>query len=119
MASKSELPGTYGTENQYDSLVDNSATHSPYKKIRYDDKLDLVSICDPMPEPKMSPTTPVSSAPKMIGPHPSHIVVARSYILEKNIRLLREQSGVPESREDNIRLQGVTWIDNVRRALMM
>ncbi len=27
--------------------------------------------------------------------------------------------GVNEAKEDNVRLQGVTWIDNVRKALQL
>ena len=51
------------------------------------------------------------------GPHPSFIQVAKPYLFEQTIQECLTATGVSQLREDNIRLQGVTWIDNVRKAL--
>jgi CTD kinase subunit beta len=67
---------------------------------------------------------------KPIGPHPSTIKVSAPYLSQAAIdkRLqpsqpngqfeVQERSNA-EAREDSMRLQGVTWIDNVRRALSL
>ncbi|KAI9376648.1 Fructosamine kinase-domain-containing protein [Aspergillus egyptiacus] len=49
--------------------------------------------------------------------HPSFIQIAKPYIFEQTIRKCIEAMGVNSLREESMRLQGVTWIDNVRRAL--
>lgn len=51
------------------------------------------------------------------GPHPSYIQIAKPYIFESKIQGCLLVAGVTENRDDNIRLQAVAWIDNVRRAL--
>lgn len=53
------------------------------------------------------------------GPHPSFIQVAKPYIFEHQLHACRAAIGVSEAKEDTIRLQGVTWIDNVRKALQL
>lgn len=50
-------------------------------------------------------------------PHPSFIQVAKPYIFEQTIQECMTATGVSQLKEDSIRLQGVTWIDNVRKAL--
>jgi CTD kinase subunit beta len=55
--------------------------------------------------------------PDPVGPHPSFIQVAKPYLFEQIIQECLTATGVSQLREDNIRLQGVTWIDNVRKAL--
>ncbi|KAF2768246.1 cyclin-like protein, partial [Teratosphaeria nubilosa] len=61
-----------------------------------------------------------------IGPHPSTIRVATRYMTQAKIekRLFghveaaaAQERSLAEAREDTMRLQGVTWIDQVRRAL--
>ncbi|GES60397.1 cyclin-like protein [Aspergillus terreus] len=49
--------------------------------------------------------------------HPSFIQVAKPYIFESTIQKCIAAMGVNPLREEALRLQGVTWIDNVRRAL--
>ncbi|KAL4815893.1 Fructosamine kinase-domain-containing protein [Aspergillus spinulosporus] len=49
--------------------------------------------------------------------HPSFIQVAKPYIFEETIQKCLAAMGVNPLREESLRLQGVTWIDNVRRAL--
>lgn len=63
---------------------------------------------------------------KVIGPHPSTIRVSAPYItqsaVEKRLQppgLDAQERNIAEAREDGFRLQGVTWLDNVRRALQL
>ncbi|CAK1361454.1 unnamed protein product [Cercospora beticola] len=63
---------------------------------------------------------------KIVGPHPSTIRVSASYITQAAIdkRLASEgldaqERSLAEAREDTVRLQGVAWLDNVRRALQL
>ncbi|KAI9826017.1 MAG: hypothetical protein M1819_007472, partial [Sarea resinae] len=53
------------------------------------------------------------------GPHPSFIQVAKPYVFEQNIEECLKATGATEAKEDNVRLQGVAWIDNVRKALQL
>lgn len=55
--------------------------------------------------------------PPPAGPHPSYIQVAKPYVFERTVHECIAATGVDQLREDNIRLQGITWIDNVRKAL--
>ncbi|KAL1967313.1 hypothetical protein VTN77DRAFT_3359 [Rasamsonia byssochlamydoides] len=64
----------------------------------------------PPPPPPPPPTKPSQ-------PHPSFIQVAKPYVFEQTIQECLAATGVDPQREDSIRIQGVTWIDNVRRAL--
>ncbi|KAK4554040.1 RNA polymerase II C-terminal domain kinase beta subunit [Recurvomyces mirabilis] len=64
---------------------------------------------------------------KPTGPHPSTIRVAPRFMsqaaIDKKLNppnaLDVQERSLAEAREDNIRLQGVTWLDNVRRALQL
>ncbi|KAL4973171.1 Fructosamine kinase-domain-containing protein [Aspergillus desertorum] len=49
--------------------------------------------------------------------HPSFIQVAKPYIFELTIQKCLAAMGIDPLREESLRLQGVTWIDSVRRAL--
>ena len=53
------------------------------------------------------------------GPHPSFIQVAKPFIFERTIQECFAATGTDPLREDSNRLQGVTWIDNVRKALQL
>ncbi|KAI9655546.1 MAG: RNA polymerase II C-terminal domain kinase beta subunit [Bathelium mastoideum] len=55
----------------------------------------------------------------LVGPHPSFIEVAKPYIFEQQLQECLAANGGSEAREDHIRLQGVAWIDRVRKALML
>ncbi|OQE22171.1 hypothetical protein PENFLA_c013G09132 [Penicillium flavigenum] len=57
---------------------------------------------------------PGLSAPAI---HPSFIQVANPYIFEQTIENCIEAMNVNPLRETSLRLQGVAWIDSVRRAL--
>ncbi|KAL6708107.1 RNA polymerase II C-terminal domain kinase beta subunit [Coniothyrium glycines] len=54
-----------------------------------------------------------------IGPHPSYIEVAKPYILQSRIQRCLSDMNMSDAKEDAARLQGVTWIDQVRRALSL
>ncbi|KAL4885968.1 cyclin-like protein [Aspergillus karnatakaensis] len=58
-----------------------------------------------------------SAAPDLPTIHPSFIQVAKPYIFEQTIQKCMTAMDVDPRREESLRLQGVTWIDNVRRAL--
>ncbi|MCJ1223769.1 RNA polymerase II C-terminal domain kinase beta subunit [Toensbergia leucococca] len=53
------------------------------------------------------------------GPHPSVIQLAKPYIFEQNLQECLAATKVTETKEDNIRLQGVTWIDSTRKAMLL
>ncbi|KKK12442.1 hypothetical protein P175DRAFT_0437162 [Aspergillus ochraceoroseus IBT 24754] len=59
---------------------------------------------------------PVPAPPPI---HPSFIQVAKPYIFEQTIQKCIAAMGVNPLREEAVRLQGVTWIDNVRRVLYL
>lgn len=67
------------------------------------------------------PVPPVvgDNIPSPAGPHPSFIQVANPYIFEATVKECLESVGTNQSREDNMRIQGVTWLDNVRKALQL
>ena len=52
-----------------------------------------------------------------VGPHPSYIEIAKPYVFESKIRECLTIGGVSEAKDDSIRLQGVAWIDSVRKTL--
>lgn len=52
-----------------------------------------------------------------IGPHPSYIEIAKPYIFEPKIQECLTNAGVSEAKDDSIRLQGIAWIDSVRKAM--
>lgn len=70
------------------------------------------------PEKKDSARLDVEAAPPDVPmPHPSFIQVAKPYVFEQTIQDCIAALGVDPLREESLRLQGVAWIDSVRRAL--
>ncbi|KAJ4289195.1 RNA polymerase II C-terminal domain kinase beta subunit [Kalmusia sp. IMI 367209] len=73
--------------------------------------------------PTASPTegsrdrTPAATA--RVGPHPSYIEVAKPYILQASIQRCLSELSMSDAKEDAVRLQGVAYIDQVRRALQL
>lgn len=68
----------------------------------------------------MAPMPPTSAESEgLAGPKPSLIEVAKPYVFEEGIRSALEAVGMPNSREDQIRMNGVLWIDQVRRVLQL
>lgn len=53
------------------------------------------------------------------GPHPSYIQVAKPFVFEQKIVNQMLASGSNPQREDTYRLDGVQWIDDVRKALQL
>lgn len=49
----------------------------------------------------------------------NYVQVAKSYVFEQEIQKCLRDTGVSPAREDSIRLAGVQWIDNVRKALKL
>ncbi|KAL4796133.1 Fructosamine kinase-domain-containing protein [Aspergillus venezuelensis] len=64
-----------------------------------------------------TPSGPDAAAPDAPSIHSSFIQVAKPYIFEQTIQKCMAAMGVNTLREESLRLQGVTWIDNVRRVL--
>ncbi|KAJ8116027.1 hypothetical protein OPT61_g2459 [Boeremia exigua] len=70
--------------------------------------------------PSMPPSaTPSEQSSGRVGPHPSYIEVAKPYILQSRIQACLTAIQMSDAKEDAVRLQGVTWIDAVRRALSL
>ena len=66
----------------------------------------------------MAPThITVKTVTGRLGPHPSYIEVAKPYIFENGIHECLSTSGGAETRDDKARLEGVAYIDSVRRKL--
>lgn len=62
---------------------------------------------------------PAGSSDERVGPHPSYIEVAKPYLLQSTIENRLSELNMSEAKEDAVRLQGVAWIDNVRRSLQL
>lgn len=81
----------------------------------------------PPPRTTMGATKRLSNGEaKAVGPPPSTIRVAAPFCtqsaIEKHLQpasLDPQERSLAEAREDSVRLQGVTWLDNVRRALQL
>ena len=54
-----------------------------------------------------------------VGPHPSYIEIAKPYILQWRMQKCLSEISMTDAKEDVVRLQGVAWIDQVRRALQL
>lgn len=62
-------------------------------------------------------SAPESKLPEPPSIHPSFIQVAKPYIFEQTIQDCIQAMGVNPMREESVRLQGVSWIDNMRKVL--
>jgi hypothetical protein len=71
-----------------------------------------------MNQPRETPQDGVAFD-RSVGPHPSFIQVANPYIFEQGLQNCLTTLGATEHKEDSIRLQGVNYIDNVRKALQL
>lgn len=68
----------------------------------------------------MAPSaTPSELGSARVGPHPSYIEIAKPYILQSRIQTCLTALQMSDAKEDAVRLQGVAWIDAVRRALSL
>jgi hypothetical protein len=72
-----------------------------------------------------TPTSPATTSPATAGPPrriglmQNFVQVAKAYVFEQEIQRSLRNNGVSQAREDNIRLAGVQYIDNVRKALKL
>ncbi|KAL2056337.1 hypothetical protein ABVK25_003360 [Lepraria finkii] len=57
--------------------------------------------------------------PDRVGPHPSYIEIARPYVFQHTITASLAAAGVSEAKDESIRLQGVAWIDSVRKYMQL
>ncbi len=62
-----------------------------------------------------SPTGP----PEHVGPHTSDIRVAAPFVFEEQVNKSSELTRINPVKEESSRLQGVAWIDSVRRSLQL
>lgn len=62
---------------------------------------------------------PAIVPPNPVGPHPSYIHVAQVYLFQQQLQSQLVAIGTNPTREDNFRLQGVQWINDVRAALQL
>ena len=67
----------------------------------------------------MAPSNVAEVAGDHVGPHPSYIEIAKPFVFESKIRECLNAAAVSEAKDDSIRLQGVAWIDSVRKALAL
>lgn len=78
---------------------------------------------EPQPEPKREEEKAAVVRPGLLppntGPHPSYVQVAKPYVFEQEVQQCQQRIGATETQEDVKRLQGVAWIDSVRRALQL
>ena len=52
-----------------------------------------------------------------VGPHPSYIQIAKPYIFQHTVQQCLIFAGSSDAKDDGIRLQGISWIDSVRKAM--
>ncbi|KAL4963345.1 putative fructosamine-3-kinase [Aspergillus stella-maris] len=88
----------------------------------YEDRVRLYEFISHKMTPEQKPDPKIPSGLDTVAPdapsiHPSFIQVAKPYIFEQTIQKCMAAMGVNTLREESLRLQGVTWIDNVRRLL--
>ncbi|KAF2279202.1 cyclin-like protein [Westerdykella ornata] len=62
---------------------------------------------------------PAASSDERVGPPASFIEVAKPYLLQSAIERRLSDLNMSDAREDAVRLQGVAWIDSVRRSLQL
>ena len=60
-----------------------------------------------------------ADSPEGLSRSPSFIQVAKPYIFQQTIEKSVDETGVSFSKEDSVRLAGVKWIDEVRKALRL
>ena len=66
----------------------------------------------------MAPShTSVAMADGRTGPHPSYIETAKPFVFESKVHECLTHARVSESEDAKVRLQGIAWIDSVRKAM--
>ncbi|KIV97154.1 hypothetical protein PV10_00936 [Exophiala mesophila] len=70
--------------------------------------------------PSGPPSSATSAGPRRpTGQMPNFVSVAKAYMFQQEIDQCLTITGVSPAREDNLRLAGVQWIENVRRTLKL
>lgn len=101
---------TDGYDTQAQDMMNANGTHQPYRQQQpHGQRYNRNHVTDTV--------GPINSVPS--GPTRSHIQVAKPYVFQQAIEGCLHELGVAQAREDNIRLAGVQWIDNVRKALKL
>jgi len=101
---------TDGPKSQAQDMMNANGNHQPYRQQQpHGQRPNRNHVGDV--------AGPVNSIPS--GPTRSHIQVAKPYVFQQAIDGCLHDLGVAQAREDNIRLAGVQWIENVRKALKL
>ncbi|RMZ71921.1 cytochrome p450 61 [Pyrenophora seminiperda CCB06] len=80
----------------------------------------IIASSHPLTTRFMAPTaSPSERDAERVGPHPSYIEIAKPYILQSRMQRCLSEINMTDAKEDSVRLQGVAWIDQVRRALQL
>ncbi|ESZ93336.1 hypothetical protein SBOR_6263 [Sclerotinia borealis F-4128] len=85
--------------------------------VPYNPQLVLHNPSSMAPAPMAPVPEPAQANPP--GPHPSFIQVAKPYMFQQQVNSKLMTIGTNPTREDQFRLQGVTWINDVRIALQL
>jgi hypothetical protein len=78
-----------------------------------------VMAANGVPRTPTGPAASQSSSASRTKRLPNHVQIADAYIFQQTIDERLKAIGVTPAREDNLRLAGVQWIDQVRRALKL
>ena len=99
-----------GQETEAQEMMNANGTHPSYRHpsphLQKQHRVHVNDVVSPINHP-------------IHGPMPSHIQVAKPYVFYQAIEGCLQDLGVTQAREDNIRLAGVQWIDDVRKALKL
>lgn len=105
---------TDGLDSQAQDMMNANGTHPPHRQQQQ------------QPHGQRQPKNHVNDIAVAAHTHSSstgsmrsHIQVAKPYVFHQAIDGCLHDLGVAQAREDNIRLAGVQWIENVRKALKL
>lgn len=126
------IKGRLGEQARKDEGVQNAVTSAPqslpardlkqHPPLRTPPSLNPTASVEATPN-VMAPATPSerleSNGNNGVGPEPSVIQVAKPYIFEQKLQDCMTAIGASEAKEYNARLQGVLWIDGVRKTLQL
>lgn len=107
--SEAEYSSSYnreGSRTDTDTLLDQS--HCPPRQAH------LIG-----PYSRQIKMAPAVVVPSPTGPPPSYINVSQVYLFQQQLQNQMIVTGTNPTREDNFRLQGVQWINEVRTALQL
>lgn len=104
---------TNGQESQAQDMMNANGTHQPprHQQQPHGQRHQRNHVNDV--------ATAAQTHSSSTGSMRSHIQVAKPYVFHQAIDGCLQDLGVAQAREDNIRLAGVQWIENVRKALKL